>query len=155
MKLTALAIVILALGIVLGLALKGGVFQTAAAKPPPPLQPVEEQNLDASGFIAVHEQGVAAVSGTVDVGNLPAVQDVNVISMPSEEPGSVEFTHVQARLCTNSPTGFCVPGASDSVDVDGILTSLSSQGWRLVEINSGAPSSSEFLILYTLSRPVP
>ncbi len=78
--------------IALGFALRGGAFE-AEAKPPPEVQPVEEQNVDGSGYIAVHEQGVAdvnvtnaslPVSGTVDVGNLPAVQDVNVISLPPQ-----------------------------------------------------------------------
>ena len=133
---TALALVV---GIAIGFALTATVFE-AEAKPPPEVQPVEEQNVDARGFVAVHEQGVA---------------DVNVVSLPSLDLGPLEFTHVQARTCTNSPTGFCVLGATDSVDVDGILTSLSSQGWRLVETNSGTASSSSLLVLYTLSRPVP
>jgi hypothetical protein len=50
-----------------------------AAPPPPGPTQVREQNLDGSGFIRVHEQGTANVAGTVNVGNLPAVQDVNVV----------------------------------------------------------------------------
>ncbi len=95
MKLTALAAVILALGIVIGFALTATVFE-AEAKPPPEVQPVEEQNLDGSGFIAVHEQGTVNVAGTVDVGNLPAVQDVNVISLPSQ-PAPVGRTILVAQ----------------------------------------------------------
>ncbi|HEU4760250.1 MAG TPA: hypothetical protein VFT91_09760 [Dehalococcoidia bacterium] len=45
---------------------------------------VRETNVDANGDIRVHEQGTANVTGTVDVGNLPAVQDVNLLSMPSQ-----------------------------------------------------------------------
>ena len=123
-------------GIMLGFILSDGLGDSASAAPR--TQAVEEQNLDGSGFMAVHEQGIA---------------DVNVVSMPSQDLGPLEFTHLQVSLCS-SPTGFCVPGASDSVDVDGILTGLSSQGWRLVETNSGAPGGS-LLLLYTLSRPVP
>ena len=60
-------------GIALGFVVSRGLDGSASAAPP--TQAVEEQNLDASGFIAVHEQGTANVAGTVDVGNLPAVQD--------------------------------------------------------------------------------
>ena len=68
-------------GVPLGFVLRGGAFE-AEAKPPPETQLVEEQNVDANDFIRVHEQGVAdvnvtnatlPVSGTVNVGNLPAV----------------------------------------------------------------------------------
>jgi hypothetical protein len=45
--------------------------EAGAAPPPPGDQKVREQNLDASGFIRVHEQGTANVTGTVNVGNLP------------------------------------------------------------------------------------
>lgn len=102
MKLSALSVVLLALGIVLGLALRDTVF-VAEAKPPEPepqIQPVEEQNVDANGYIAVHEQRVAdvnvtnaslPVSGTVEVGNVPAVQDVNVVSMPSQAGRLIQF----------------------------------------------------------------
>ena len=90
MKLIAVAVVLVAIGIVLGLGLQGTVFE-AEAKPPPPEpptpQPVLEQNLDADGFIAVHEQGTA----DVNVRNLPVVQDVNVVSLPSEEGRLIEL----------------------------------------------------------------
>ena len=86
-QIVALLIVV---GVVAGLA--GGLTvaqlsgRAGAAPPPPSPQPVREQNLDASGFIRVHEQGTANVAGTVNVGNLPAVQDVNVLSA-SPPPG--------------------------------------------------------------------
>ena len=164
MKFTALAVAIIALGIVLGLGLQGTVFE-AEAKPPPPEppapQPVLEQNVDGSGFIAVHEQGVTdvnvtnaalPVSGTVDVGNLPAVQDVNVISAP----GPVEFTHIQVRpACGPTATGFCVVGSNDVFDLNQALTSLSSQGWNLVEVVPSFFGASEHVLVYTLSRPLP
>ena len=56
-------------GITLGFILSSGLDDSVSAAPP--TQAVEEQNLDANGFIAVHEQGTADVAGTVDVGNLP------------------------------------------------------------------------------------
>ena len=43
----------------------------------PPLN-VREVNLDGNGNIKVHEQGTVAVTGTVNVGNNPATQDVRV-----------------------------------------------------------------------------
>ena len=85
-------------GIALGFVVSRGLDGSASAAPK--AQGVEEQNLDGSGFIAVHEQGVAdvnvtnpslPVSGTVDVGNLPAVQDVNVVSVPPEEGRLIEL----------------------------------------------------------------
>ena len=85
-------------GINLGFLLSRGLDGSASAAPP--TQAVEEQNLDGSGFIRVHEQGVAdvnvtnpslPVSGTVDVGNLPAVQDVNVVSVPPEQGRLIEL----------------------------------------------------------------
>ena len=75
----AAATIALVAGIALGFVLGSGAFE-AEAKPPPEIQPVEEQNLDGNGFMAVHEQGVAevnvtnaslSVAGTVDVGNQP------------------------------------------------------------------------------------
>lgn len=77
---------------------------TSAAGPDPtpgPSQPVREQNLDANGFIRVHEQGVAQTEVTndnlnvtlgnssldVNVQNFPSTQDVNVVGgSTSPEP---------------------------------------------------------------------
>ena len=58
-----------------------------AAPPLPSATQVREQNLDGSGLIRVHEQGTANVAGTVNVGNLPAVRDVNVVSQPPPQVG--------------------------------------------------------------------
>lgn len=49
----------------------------ATAPSNPPLN-VREANVDGNGNIKVHEQGTVAISGTVDIGNTPKVQDVNV-----------------------------------------------------------------------------
>ena len=72
-----------------------------SASAAPKAQAVEEQNLDGSGFIAVHEQGTANVAGTVDVGNLPAVQDVNVVSASSQEPRLIELTFTTVPTSTS------------------------------------------------------
>jgi hypothetical protein len=164
MKLSVLAVVLLALGIVLGLALRDTVF-VAEAKPPEPepqIQPVEEQNVDASGHIAVHEQGVAdvnvtnaslPVSGTVEIGNLPPVQDVNVVSMPLEESGPLEFTTVHGKLC-QSETALCTGGAGATPDVTEILASLSAQGWDIVAVTPVSYGSTG-QVVFTLSRPIP
>src|SRR3989442_15590803 len=86
---------IVAVGVTSGLVGAFAVSQLSgsagAAPPPPGPQQVREQNLDASGFIRVHEQGMANVTGTVNVGNLPVVQDVNVV-----RGGPVEYTQVMA-----------------------------------------------------------
>ena len=55
----------------------------ATAPSNPPLN-VREANVDGNGNIKVHEQGTVAISGTVDIGNTPKVQDVNVTNDPLE-----------------------------------------------------------------------
>ena len=78
----------LALGLVAGLgalSLRAGdtlstsLALTADATAPsnPPLN-VAESNRDGNGNIKVPEQGIVRVTGTVDVGNSPKVQDVNI-----------------------------------------------------------------------------
>jgi len=66
---SALAGLLLLVGVVLVASVFGGELAGAAGKrtareAATPLS-VREQNLDASGFIRVHEQGTASVSGTV------------------------------------------------------------------------------------------
>lgn len=126
MKLTVLTVVVLALGIVLGLTLQGTVFE-AEAKPPPETQPVEEQNVDGSGFIAVHEQGTA---------------DVNIVSMPSQpiidrvivfaqnETGGAGGTYLSDALDTNgcSLTEVFLNFASANVDGYTIIIHESTDG---------------------------
>jgi hypothetical protein len=76
----------------------GGATQPNSA-PPPPLR-VLEQNVDPSGFIRVHEQGVATVNGTVAVSGPVAINgtvavsggEVAVTNLPSTQtvkPGAV------------------------------------------------------------------
>jgi hypothetical protein len=81
---------------------------------PGPSQPVRERNLDVNGLIRVHEQGTAnvnvansqlTVSGTVsvdnfptsiNVGNFPQVQDVNVTGgavSAEPSPATIGFSH--------------------------------------------------------------
>lgn len=50
----------------------------SASLPNPPLN-VAESNKDGDGNIKVHEQGTVRVTGTVDVGNAPSVQNVRVV----------------------------------------------------------------------------
>ena len=66
-----------------------------AAGPPPGLN-VLEQNVDANGLIRVHEQGTVPVTGTVDIGNAPAVQAVSVTNPSLPVTGSVEVTNFPA-----------------------------------------------------------
>ncbi len=81
---TAMTLVV---GIAIGFALTATVFEAEAKPPPPGPQPVEEQNLDASRSIAVHEQGVA---------------DVNVLSLPSQ-PAPVGRTILVAQNVNLGP----------------------------------------------------
>jgi hypothetical protein len=58
---------------------------------PTPLN-VRENNLDASGHIKVHEQGVVSVQGTINVGNSPSVQNVRIVNDPLEVDPTGEET---------------------------------------------------------------
>lgn len=156
---TAFALVV---GIAIGFTLTARVFEAEAKPPPPGPQAVEEQNLDGSGFIAVHEQGTAdvnvtnaalPVSGTVDVGNLPVVQDVNVISLPSQDPGPLEFTHFIVRISPNGDVRD--PSTGEPFDKDATLIGLSAQGWELVRLDIVPFPSADTNVIYTLSRPAP
>jgi hypothetical protein len=68
---------------------------TSAASPMPPLN-VVENNVDADGNIRVHEQGTVPVSGTVNVGNTPAVQNVSVTNASLPVTGSVSVSNFPA-----------------------------------------------------------
>ena len=156
MKLTILAVVTLALGIVLGLVLPRQIDGPAVAAPPPPADTkVREQNLDGSGLIRVHEQGTANVSGTVDMGNLPLDAQGNVRVSEAPESAQLDFTHLLVDVCTSSPTNFCVPAGTDYVDVDAALANFSQQGWRLVEVEFTGSVTTGGRVLYTLNRPSP
>jgi hypothetical protein len=62
----------------------------------PPLN-VREANVDADGYLRVHEQGVVSVQGTVNVGNNPSVQDVRITNTPLQvalpKQGTVRTFH--------------------------------------------------------------
>jgi len=134
-----IALVII-VGVVAGLA--GGLTvaqlsgSAGAAPPPPAVTQVREQNLDGSGFIRVHEQGTANVAGTVNVGNLPAVQDVNVVSQPS----------AQGRLITLFMSPFSgSTSSSEPVDVgDCGLISITSRGGRVGPIHRASLDGTHF-----------
>ena len=131
MKLAALAIVVLALGIVLGIALRGTGSQTAEAKPP---QAVVEQNVDGNGFIAIHEQGVA---------------DVNVVSMDS---GPFEYRTLFGRPTNTSSTGWSAfPSNAADFDLDASLTASAADGWEVVHVVGGSAG----VVVFTLARPAP
>jgi hypothetical protein len=85
MRRTILLVVALAGGAVGG-TLFGGPALKAAAR----AQEVLEQNLDASGFMRVHEQGTANVA----VANFPATQNVAVTSLPASQ--NVAITNLPA-----------------------------------------------------------
>ena len=99
---------LLVLGFVGGTVLLGVV---SAQRPDPapgvPL-PIREQNLDATGWIKVHEQGTATVTGTVNVGNFPSsvtvsnfpeTQNVNVIGGEVSTKPSPVTTGYSDTIC--------------------------------------------------------
>src|SRR3990172_1874867 len=116
------ALIVGSIGGLLGSLAFGQVSGPAGAAPP--AQSVREQNLDGSGLIRVHEQGTAnvnvtngslPVSATVNVGNLPSVQDVNVVAIP--EPPLVERVYVFAQNDTANEAGGHF--LSDALDTQG------------------------------------
>lgn len=92
--------------------------------------------MDGSGYIAVHEQGVA---------------DVNVLSVPSQDSGPFEFTTIHAYQCV-SETALCVQGVGLPPSWNAEMASLSAQGWSLIETTSTANVS--HLLIFILRRPV-
>lgn len=125
-------------GIALGFVGSKGLDGSASAAPK--AQAVEEQNVDASGFIAVHEQGTANVAGTVDVGNLPAVQDVNVVSAPSQEPTLIELTF------TTVPTSTTI-SRSNLVDISdcGLISVFVLGSSFITDTTLGSPNGTQLI----------
>jgi hypothetical protein len=114
--------------------------QAGAAPPPPSPTQVREQNLDGSGFIRVHEQGTANVAGTVNIGNMPAVQDVNVVSLPTQTGqvievgtivvptnGSARFAAVDVSECSETTAIARRSGGSPSTELIDLRVSVDGQ----------------------------
>ena len=132
-SIAAATVITLIVGVTLGFALTSTVFE-AEAKPPPEVQPVEEQNVDGSGFIAVHEQGVA---------------DVNVVSMDSDPVG---YRTLIGRLTNTSSTGWSAfPSNAADFDLDASLTALAADGWEVVHVVGGSNGE----VVFTLARSAP
>ena len=94
MRLVVLAALIVgSMGGLLGSLALGELSGRAGAVPP--AQSVREQNLDGGGFIKVHEQGTANVTGTVNVGNLPdgrvTLVAENLNLGPGEQIGGITY----------------------------------------------------------------
>lgn len=104
MRLNVLVVSIVLAGAAAGGALFGDRAVQAAAK----IMDVAEQNLDANGYIRVHEQGTANVAVTnfpatqsVVVSNLPATQNVTVTNLPLRE----SFTAGESIVAQTIPDG--------------------------------------------------
>jgi hypothetical protein len=119
--------------------------QAGAAPPPPSPQQVREQNLDGSGFIRVHEQGTANVAGTVNVGNLPSVQDVNVLSMPAQSTGRLIAPGTQPALGSND-TIFSTTDVSDCSEIRAMARTTHSSGLTLEPSIYTSPDGSTRII---------
>jgi hypothetical protein len=135
-----------------------GVGTSAAGPDPtpgPPL-PVREQNLDASGFIRVHEQGVAKSEITnsnlnvtlgnesldVNVQNFPSTQDVQVVS-GSTTPQPVENV---TQLIFNVEDGESQELTFETINVTSILIITGDDEY---ELQAGSPlTGSNLFIAY-------
>ena len=136
---TTATVVALIVGIALGFVVSRSLDGSASAAPAE--TKVREQNLDGSGLIRVHEQGTANVSGTVDVGNLPSVQDVNVVSTPLQAGRLVTltFTNGFSQFVDTSDCSAISVLARDSTDIGPILLFASPDG--TARIRWGSPTS--------------
>ena len=100
--------------VILGFVAGSVVIGVVWAQPDPragATTPVREQNLDGTGWIRVHEQGTATVTGTVSVANFPAAvaisnfpetQNVNVTGgevTTKPSPVSIGFSDT---MCANA-----------------------------------------------------
>jgi len=83
-------------------------YPASGAPPRPEPQPVVEQNVDANGYIRVHEQGTTTVTGQVNVGNLPvdASGDLKVASVPTTGKQFTLATGLSVPANTGVQTGF-------------------------------------------------
>ena len=165
-----------------GLALLGsltlfGVAASTAAAPDPtpgPPQPVREQNLDADGFIRVHEQGVAKSEITnsnltvtlsnpsldVNVKNFPATQNVNVVGGSTTPQAVTNAT----QLIFNVEDGDNQDQTFATINVTSILITSGDDEY---ELHAGSPlTGSDLFIAYdpsgddetrqiTFAAPVP
>ena len=113
---------VLIVGVAVGFALTATVFE-AEAKPPPVVQPGEEQKLNASGFIAVHEQGTA---------------DVNVVStVPSTgRLVTLAFTGGLSQFVDTSDCSHISILARDSTDIASLKLFASPDGTARIEFGS-------------------
>ncbi len=100
---------------------------------------VRETNVDANGDIRVHEQGTAnvnvtndtvPVTGTVDVGNLPAVQDVNVLSLPSSQGRLIELGTQPVEV--RREVEFPLVNVSDCSGITAVATAPEGRVWLSV-----------------------
>ena len=137
MKLTALAVAILALGILAGFALAGGASERSVSAVP-----------QCPGPSAHCATATPAPSLT------PTLAPPTPTPAPPQDP--LEFNHVLAQLCTTQPTGFCEPNNTGIVrDVNAELTALSAAGWQLNHVEAATSPSGLVRMTYTLSRIVP
>lgn len=159
---TSLLAALAALALVAAL---GGVGTAAQNPGPGPTKPVAEQNLDENGWIRVHEQGVASVdvtndnldvtlandeinvnvtnpvlgvSGTVDVGNFPAQQNVAVQNFPSTQDVNVVggSTGPQPASAVRQVVFSLDPGESQTqtfptIDVSSVVISSGDEEYQL------------------------
>ena len=139
--------VLVGLALLASLSLFGVAASTAGPDPTPgPSQPVREQNLDADGFIRVHEQGVAKTEVTnsnlnvtlsnealdVNVQNFPGTQDVNVVG-GSTTPEAVTTA---TQLIFNVEDGESQELTFATIDVTSILIVTGDDEY---ELHAGSP----------------
>ncbi len=130
------ATIALIAGISLGFVVSRGLVGTASAAPK--AQAVEEQNLDANGFIAVHEQGTA---------------DVNVVSAPPQAApaGRTILVAENVSLTPSFPNRTFTSGFIDSSDCGRLTVFTTQSGLVDVQLVISADGSTE----HGVFRPIP
>lgn len=102
----------------------------------PPLN-VREANVDAEGYLRIHEQGVVSVQGTVNVASGPAVQDVRVTNTPLQVTGNVNVAGGTVRKLRQEVYPFT---ADEDIEVD--ISEFSRV--RLYVVVNGSDSTVDF-----------
>ncbi len=113
-------------GIALGFVVSRGLDGSASAAPK--AQAVEEQNLDGSGFIAVHEQGVA---------------DVNVLSMPPQTAPQGRLIELGTLAApSNSDINFPLTDVADCASMRLMAVTAHASGLRIENFVNTSPDGS-------------
>lgn len=138
-------------GLIAGSVLVSFVSAQPTVAPGVPL-PVREQNLDATGWIKVHEQGTATVTGTVSVGNFPS--SIAVSNFPEVQNVNVTGGEVSTKPSPVT-TGFSDVVCANAQDRTGVRLDLNGSSILVTDLTLSNPLKHEiafYLLTYIEMR---